>query len=69
MRETCVEFMGDEVVVYFPGTSDVAITKPSLEEAFAFARAEWPDLGVRVILSKDIRDLIPQFPPKCSLCC
>ncbi len=55
MRETYVECMDHEVLVYVPGTTEVAIATPSLEEALAFARAEWPDLGVRVILPKDAR--------------
>ncbi len=69
MRETYVEFMDHEVLVYFPGTTQVAITTPSLEEALAFARAEWPDLGVRVVLPKDACDFITQCPPKCPQCC
>ncbi len=69
MKEVHVECMDHEVLVYVPGTMEVAIATPSLEEALAFARAEWPDLGVRVILPKDACDFIMQWPPKCPQCC
>ncbi len=56
MQKVCVEFVVGEAVVYRPGTSEVVTTTPSLKDALAFARAEWPNLGVRVILSKNAGD-------------
>ncbi len=53
MKEVYVEFVDREVVVYLPGTTKVATTKPSLEEALVFERAEWPDLEIRVTCSQD----------------
>ncbi len=63
MKEVCIEFVDEEMVVYEPGTSVVITSEPSLEDALAFARAEWPDLGIRVVFSRDARELINQFPP------
>ncbi len=69
MVEVFVEIVAGEAVVYRPGTPDVVKIKLTLEEALAFMRAEWPDLGIRVIISKDLADLITQFPSKCVQCC
>ena len=68
MKEVCIEFVDAEVVVYEPSSSVVVTTKPSLEEALAFARVEWPDLGIRVVFSRDVRELLSQSSPKCAHC-
>ncbi len=62
MIDVFVEIVAGEAVVYRPGTPDVVKIKPTLEDALAFARAEWPDLGIRVIFPKDVHDLITRFP-------
>ncbi len=69
MVEVFVEIVDGEAVVYRPGMSDVVKINPTVEDALAFARAEWPDLGIRVIISKEVRDLITRFPSKCVHCC
>ena len=51
--------VGEEVVIYMPGTTNVAITCPTIEAALAHARAEWPANGIRVITSVDIPRVTP----------
>ncbi len=53
LQEVFIEFVGHEVVVFRPSTTEVVIVKSAFEDALAFARAKWPDLGIRVIKSKD----------------
>ncbi len=69
MVEVFVEIIAGEAVVYHPGTADVVKIKPTFEDALAFARTEWPDLGIQVVNSRNIRDLIIEFPSKCTHCC
>ncbi len=52
--EIFVEIVDGEAVVYRLGTPDVVMIRPAFEDALAVARAEWPDLGIRVISCKDI---------------
>ncbi len=68
MREVFIEFTPEGVVVYRPGTFAAAATFPTIEEALALARAEWPDLGIRVILSRDVRAMVNVTLPKCAHC-
>ncbi len=69
MQEVFVGFVDREIVVYRPGTAEVAMVTSSLDEALAFARGEWPDLGIRVILSEDAWDHFAHFTPRCADCC
>ncbi len=68
MVEVFVEIVDGEAVVYRPGTPDVVKIKPTFEDALAFARAEWPDLGIHIFCSRDVEKLVGQLPPKCAHC-
>ncbi len=68
MAEVCIEYVEGEVVIYHPGTMVVTNKCSSLDEALAFARGEWPDLGIHLITSMDVGMLLDQTPPKCAHC-
>ncbi len=68
MNEVYIEFVDAEVIVYEPGTSVVVTSKPSIEEALAFARVEWTDLGIRVVFSRTVRELLNHSSSKCAHC-
>ncbi len=68
MLEVCIELAGAGVVVYRPGTTEVTATLPSREDAIAYARAEWPALGIRVVVTRGARGLALQLPPRCVHC-
>jgi hypothetical protein len=68
MRDIFLEYYGNGVAVYRPGTSIVAATKESFDEALAYALVEWPDGEIRVKVSQDMRALLAAFPPRCPRC-
>ncbi|OLS14839.1 MAG: hypothetical protein RBG13Loki_1521 [Promethearchaeota archaeon CR_4] len=68
IHQVFVEIIDVGVVVFHPGTSEVATEKSTLDEALAFARAEWPDCGIRVVRSVNVGNLCSSVPTSSSLC-
>ncbi len=66
MSEVFIEFTDAGVVVYRPSSLIAVATVLTLEEALALARAEWPDFGIRVVFSLNVRAMVTITPPECA---
>ncbi len=68
MQVVYIELVEAGVVVFRPGTEVVVAILPSREAAITYARAEWPGLGIRAVVTKSIRKLYRELPLKCVHC-